>query len=103
MTPQVVTYEVDDQTTVQFEIEPLPGFQPAGTNELIGKVQKAVEPAVAGARAVLDKVKEVRPDQVEVTFAVKVTGTMNWVVAKAATEGNFAIKLTWSAPSEGAD
>ena len=32
-------------------------------------------------------------------FGVKVTGEANWVVAKAATEGNFEIKLNWSPDS----
>jgi hypothetical protein len=30
MSAQVVTYRVDDATTVKFEIEPLEGFRPAG-------------------------------------------------------------------------
>ena len=43
----------------------------------------------------LDKVRESHPDQVEVRFAVTVTGTVHWLIAKAATEDNFEVTLTW--------
>lgn len=103
---RVVTYQVDDETTVGFEIEPVEGFVPAGMDEVAGQVRKAAEPAVAAARAVLEMVRELAPDGVEVTFGLKVTGTANWLVAKAATEGNFEVKLSWRpgrapAPAEG--
>ena len=93
---QVVNYELDDSTVVGFEFEPGPGFHQAGAKEFVGQVSKAVEPAVEAARAVLEKVKEIKPDGVEVKFGVKVTGEANWVVAKAATEGSFEITLKWS-------
>jgi hypothetical protein len=68
MSTQVVTYRVDDATTVKFEIEPSEGFHPAGPDQVRGKVQEAVGPAVEAAKAVLDKVKEARPDEVELKF-----------------------------------
>jgi hypothetical protein len=102
---RVAKYQLDDSTVVGFEFDPGPGFQPAGAKELIGQVRQAVGPAVEAASAVLDKVKEIKPDEVEVKFGVKVTGEASWVVARAATEGNFEITLTWSAgsgqPAEG--
>ena len=79
-----------------FEIEPSEGFRPAGPEEVIGRVREAVGPAVEAAKAVLEKVKEARPDEVELKFGVKVSGGANWLVAKAAGEGNFEITLTWS-------
>jgi hypothetical protein len=95
MASQVVTYSVDD-VAVSFEIQPVDGFVPAtSAEEVVGRVQTAMAPAVAAARAVLDQVKEMAPDKVEVKFGVKVTGTMNWLVAKAATEGNFEVTLSW--------
>ncbi len=95
MPSQVVTYRVDDATVVRFEVEPGPGFRPAGPDQIIGRVQDAVVPAVEAAKVVLDKVKEARPDRVELRFGIKVSGGANWLVAKAATEGNFEITLTW--------
>jgi hypothetical protein len=93
---QVVTYELDDATEVQFEIELTPGYQPAGgPDEIIGRVRKAIGPAVEAASVVLDQARRARPDELQVKFGIKVTGTMNWLVAKAATEGNFEVTLTW--------
>ncbi|MBM2623113.1 hypothetical protein JIG36_47195 [Actinoplanes sp. LDG1-06] len=92
---QVVTYTVDDGITVGFEIEPVEGFVPAGADDVAGYVKAAVEPAVSAARAVLDQVRQVAPDTIQVKFGVKVTGTANWLVAKAATEGNFEVTMTW--------
>ena len=98
MSAQVVTYRVDDATTVKFEIEPSEGFRPAGPDEILGKVRDAVGPAVEAAMAVLEKVKEARPDEVELKFGIKVSGGANWLVAKAAGEANFEVSLTWSRP-----
>jgi Trypsin-co-occurring domain 1 len=95
MTTQIVTYQLDDSTTVRFEVEPPPGFQPAGPDGIAGRVREAVGPAVEAAKTVLDKVKEARPDQVELTFGIKVSGGANWLVARSAAEANFEISLTW--------
>ena len=96
MSSQIVTYRVDDSTTVKFEIEPTGGFQPASADQVLGRVRDAIDPAVEAAKAVLDKVKEARPDRVELRFGVKVSGGANWLIARAAGEGNFEIALIWS-------
>jgi hypothetical protein len=95
----VVQYALDDETTVRFEIEPTADFRPAGADEIAGHVREAVAPAVQAARAVLEKVRQAAPDQVKLKFGIKVSGTANWFVAKAATEGNFEIEMTWKKPS----
>jgi Trypsin-co-occurring domain 1 len=95
MDPQVVTYELDDKTKVEFEIDPLPGFQPASAEEVVGRVRDAIMPAVEAAKAVLEKVKESGPDEVCVKFGIKVSGKADWLVARVATEGNFEVTLTW--------
>ena len=95
MESRVVTYALDDSTVVSFEIETPPGFQPASPDKTIGRVQEAIAPAVAAAKVVLDKVKQAAPDEIEVKFGVKVSGKMDWLIAKAATDANFEIKLTW--------
>lgn len=93
---QVVRYTVDGDTVVGFEIEPVEGFAPASAERVVGEVREAIEPAITAARAVLAKVRELSPDGVEVTFGIKVTGTANWLVAKAATEGSFQVTLSWT-------
>jgi hypothetical protein len=95
MPAPVVGYTLDDGTVVRFEVEPSEGFRPAGPDEIAGRLREAVAPAVAGAQAVLDKVKESGPDEVELKFGIKVSGTVSWLVARAASEGNFEVTLTW--------
>jgi len=93
---QVATYQLDDSTTVSFEIEPADGFRPAGPGHIAGKVRDAVGPAVEAAREVLDKVKQLAPSEVEVTFGIKVSGDANWIIARAAADASFEVTLTWS-------
>ncbi|MGV9995368.1 CU044_2847 family protein [Streptomyces sp. NPDC003374] len=101
MDSQVVSYEVDPQTTVQFEIDPVDGFSPVSSDDLAGRVRDAVQPAVEGARAVIDRIAELRPAELQLKFGIKVNGSANWLIAKAATEANFEVTMTWrpEAPS----
>lgn len=92
---QVVTYQLDDSTLVRFEIEPVPGFQPASGMTVVGMVQDAIAPAIDTAQLILDKIKHLAPAEVEVKFGLKVSGKLDWLVARAASEGNFEIKMTW--------
>jgi hypothetical protein len=93
---QVVTYQVDESTQVSFEIEPTEGFRPASPSHAIGKISEAVTPAIEAAKTVLNKVREISPDEVELTFGIKVSGGANWLIAKSAGEANFEVRLTWS-------
>ncbi|MCO6009272.1 hypothetical protein NE236_30305 [Actinoallomurus purpureus] len=79
-----------------YEIDPPDGFQPARADMVIGKVKDAVRPAFEAAKVVVEKARECGPDEVEVTFGVKVSGTVDWLIAKSAGESNFQIKMTWS-------
>jgi hypothetical protein len=95
MSTEVVRYRVDDETVAQFEIEPVEGFRPAGAADIAGSIRDSAGPALAAARELLEQVRELAPDAVEVKFGIKVTGTANWVVAKAATEANFEVTMAW--------
>jgi hypothetical protein len=95
LSSEIVTYDVGGSTVAQFEIDPVDGFVPAGVGGVIGKVRDAAAPAIEAARELLQQARELSPDGVQVKFGVKVTGTANWLVARAATEGNFEVTLTW--------
>lgn len=95
MVASIVSYKLDEDTVVRFEIEPTAGFRPASPNEIAGRIREAVTPAVEAARAVLEQVREAAPDEVKLKFGIKVSGTANWFVAKAATEANFEVEMTW--------
>ncbi|WP_145908059.1 CU044_2847 family protein [Kitasatospora viridis] len=90
-----MSYELDSGTVVQFEIEPVDGWRPVGAERVLGRIEEAVRPVVEAAGAVLDQVVKLSPAEVEVSFGVKVTGSANWLVAKAATEANFGVTLKW--------
>ncbi|MGI3226609.1 CU044_2847 family protein [Streptomyces sp. GTA36] len=92
----MVTYALDSETNVHFEIEPSEEFHPVGVEQVIARVRDAVDPSILAAKAVLDRVADMKPDEVELKFGIKVNGTSNWIIAKAATEANFEVTLTWS-------
>ena len=96
----VVGYQLDDDTVVRFEYDPEPGFDQAGPQEIVGQLREAIEPALAGAQLVMDRARSMSPDEVEVKFGLKVSGQMNWWVAKAATDGNFEVTLKWKPGGE---
>lgn len=100
---EVVRYSLDDGSVVLFEAELPAEFAQASTDRVIGRVQAAVGPAVRAAREVLDRVKTVAPHEVEVKFGIKVSGKADWLVAKAATEGNFEVTLRWQPGAGPAD
>ena len=65
-------------------------------------MQDALTPAIETAQVILNKLKEAKPGEVTVTFGLKVSGKLDWFVARAGTEGNFQITLTWQ-PNEDDD
>jgi hypothetical protein len=99
MSSEVVRYRVDSETVAQFEIEPTDGFRPASAGDIAGTIKESAGPALAAARELLEQAREAAPDSVEVKFGIKVTGTANWVVAKAATEANFEVTMIWKPDS----
>lgn len=103
MASPVVSYELDDGTVVRFEVEPTEDWFDVSTDQVLGRVREAVTPAIEGAKAVLVKAREAAPDEIEVKFGIKVSGHANWLIAKAATEGNFEITLTWRPGDPGSD
>ncbi|WP_406202701.1 hypothetical protein OH807_24880 [Kitasatospora sp. NBC_01560] len=97
MSSHVVSYTLDEHTTVGFEIEASDDFHPVGAETAVARVREAVQPAVQAARTVLDQVAAMKPGEIQLKFGIKVNGTANWLIAKAATEANFEVTLTWHA------
>jgi hypothetical protein len=92
---EVVRYALEDGSEVRFEIDPVDGFAEASGDRVLGRVKAAVGPAVRAAREVLEQVRAHGPQEVEVKFGIKVSGRMDWLVAKAASEANFEVTLKW--------
>jgi Trypsin-co-occurring domain 1 len=57
------------------------------------RVKPAAAALVEGLRSVADP-----PDQIEVTFGIRLSGEAGAVVAKTAAEANFSVALRWSRP-----
>ncbi|WP_242433129.1 CU044_2847 family protein [Streptomyces sp. Root264] len=95
MASQVVSYALDADTVVQFEVEPTSEWRQVRAGQVAGQVDEATRPAVEAAQRVLAQIAGLGPDEVEVTFGIKVSGTANWLIAKAASEANFGVKLVW--------
>ncbi|GAA2464341.1 CU044_2847 family protein [Winogradskya humida] len=95
MSSEIVRYRVDAETVAQIEIDPVNGYRPAGVADIAGSVRESAGPAVAAAKVLLEQVRDIAPDAVEVKFGIKVTGAANWVIAKAATEANFEVTMIW--------
>jgi hypothetical protein len=95
MESKIVVYDLDDSTKVSFEIDPPPGFLPASSGEVVGRVRDAIAPALETAKLVLDKAKEHGPDELTVRFGLKVSGKADWFIARAAAESNFEVTLVW--------
>ncbi|MFE7269952.1 CU044_2847 family protein [Streptomyces sp. NPDC057623] len=100
MPSHIVSYALDEQTTAAFEIETGDDFHPVGSETAIARVREAVQPAVQAARTVLDQVAAMKPGEIQLKFGIKVNGTANWLIAKAATEANFEVTLTWAPTGE---
>lgn len=100
MPSHIATYQLDDASTVSFEIGDTDAFRPASPDQVVGRVRDAIGPAVRAAKEVLDKVKDLGPAEVEVAFGVKVSGGAQWLVAKATGEASFEITLKWAPKAE---
>ena len=96
MTLPVVSYAVDDETVAQFEIEPSDEWEDVSSSDrILGRIREAVASAAQAAKEVLDTLKDAGPDDVEMKFGIKVSGGADWLIARAATEGNFDVTMTW--------
>jgi hypothetical protein len=92
---QKVSYALEDGTVAEFEFEPGDDWHQVASGVVIAKVKDAVRPAVESAKVVLDEVNRLAPGDVAVKFGIKVTGSANWLVAKASSEASFEVTLTW--------
>lgn len=100
----LVELELAEGGSVLVEVEPpTPGQVTRGTPgevvtkaggnlaEVLSRVGPAVEDLVSGLRSGV-----LRPDEVEVEFAVKLSSDANVIIARTGGEANFRIQLRWA-------
>jgi len=90
-----VLVEVDDE--LQYALERVSGGEKAkdALTKAAKKFDEAIEPVLANAKEVLEKVREMGPDAAEIEFGIKLAGEAG-VLAKVGAEANFNVKLTWN-------
>lgn len=107
MNEAIVTAKLSNGETVRFEVEEVPSHGPSAVS--IGRPDGTIDLDVAlsgvrqAATQVLETVRSVAvpPDSCEITFGVKLSGSVGAIIAKASTEANFTIKLVWKSSGSG--
>ncbi len=101
-----VEFHTEDGSTILIEVEEAeaPGIRRAGISpeDLVERADKTLEQALgslrASAQAIVRTVSGLAqpPDEVEVTFGLKIAGEVNALaVAKAGGDATYTVKMTW--------
>lgn len=91
--------EVDDDS---------PGIELVSrTEEGIAEAAQRVDEALAASRptleSVLESLRQLKPEQIEVSFGIKLNAEAGVVIAKTAAEGHFDVTLSWRAAGSAAE
>ena len=91
---ETLLFEVDEPDDIGVTAISISVDQDTGMVELdkaLGGVKRAAGQVLETMRSIA-----VPPDSCEISFGVKLSGTVGAIIAKASTEANFTIKLTWT-------
>jgi hypothetical protein len=98
---EFVRFTLDDGSEVFFEsaegdLVQLHGGEPEVADG--GRLQTRLEAVSAAAQQVAESLRSrLRPDEVELTFGLKVSGEVNWwFFAKNQAEGTITVALKWN-------
>ena len=108
--PRLVEFPLQDGGTVVVEVEvedaaPSNGTVRRGLSpaELVGRADETVEAALGRVRpaavALVDGLRGMAdaPDEVEVSFGIRLSGEVGAVIAKTSADANFEVRLRWTA------
>jgi hypothetical protein len=102
---EVVQYTVRGDRSVLVEIDSDPyASVPAGRGGRIRELRTTFESRLADVRdaaeaALLELRKDIDPDELKLSFGVKLGGELGAVIARSTVEGNLAVELVWKKPS----
>lgn len=104
---EVLRYEVGSGTVLVEVDEDIYGVNHLARNEQgILNVGRRLEDALASVRpaaaAVLEAMREVAPEHMEIEFGVKLAGDAGAVSARNSADGHFVLRLSWSAAADSA-
>lgn len=103
---RLIKIQLDGDTTVFIEavVDPDagPNIQASSDTPTINSESftNAAETIKKVAGAVFGKLKDIGPDEVELTVGVKLTTSAGVVIAQAGSEGSFQIKCKWKASKD---
>ncbi|HEY9355289.1 MAG TPA: CU044_2847 family protein [Arthrobacter sp.] len=99
---EVVRYEVGSGTVlVEVDGNSYGVNHPARNEQGIVDAGRRLEDALASVRpaaiAVLEAMRELAPEQMEIEFGVKLAGDAGAVIARNSADGHFILRMSWSA------
>ncbi|MDF5753631.1 CU044_2847 family protein [Spongiactinospora sp. TRM90649] len=93
---EAVLFEVDAASIDGSDLELAAGNGAvARARASLDDVLRTIRPALGSVAKAL---KDMRPDELEIEFGVKVGAESSVVIAKGTTEANFTIRLLWRQP-----
>lgn len=98
----MMTVDGDGEGTAVFEVDgDLLGsdLELAADDGVVARAQTSLRQALARVRPALSQVcetvQELKPDEMEIQFGLKIGGESGVIIAKGTTEVNFAVRVVW--------
>ena len=100
----IIQTTLKDGTILDIEVDSPPGLRQAKSNQVIIKVEGAIDTAVERslmlaeqfAPSIRQAADGIRPDSASIQFGLKFGGEGGVVLAKASAEANLSVSLTWN-------
>lgn len=97
----IIEYTLDNEEKIAFEVKSTSSTIPVGTaNDTVIKASQtfneALERIAPSVRMLRQHLSELRADEVEVEFGLKVSAEAGLIVASATIDANYTVKLKWS-------
>jgi len=89
---------IEGSILVEIEENNLDGIELIGIKDKMSSLKDFLDSLFANGKAVIEKAKELSPDELEISFGVKgglELGTPVWGLAKATGESSINIKMKW--------
>lgn len=110
MTARFIEYKLDENTTILVQapedFEPqgvvkAAAGDPEGVSRSSKTFQQAMEPFRKAAAWMLEELKDLRADEVELKFGLLTTGELgNFAIGKVGVEANYEVTLKWKKAEE---
>ena len=89
---------IEGSILVEIEENDNGGIELIGRKDMMSSLKDFLDSLIANGKAVIEKSKELSPDELELSFGIKggvEFGTPVWGLAKASGESSINIKMKW--------